>query len=175
MDAEVASSSKNVNESFTQNATVPTVQENDVESELAVPLKDTEDNFEPPMKKTCSMEIVVPTTQPSREYINKLTPAITRLKSTCSTPLASKSFIENLKTPETPYGQIFCDKPVTPETKKKWKKYISCLCSKFSFQFYLLINFNFQIKKNDNCLHLLKTKFIFNKLSYLKSMLMSSA
>lgn len=150
MDSAVASSSKNVNESFTQNATVPTVQENDVESELAVPLKDTEDDIEPPMKKKCSVEIIVPTTQPLREHVNKLTPAITRLKSTCSTPLASKSFIENLKTPETPYGQIFCDKPVTPETKKNWKKYMSCLCSKFSFQlkFYLLINFNHLIKND---------------------------
>lgn len=98
--------------------------ENDAESELAVPLKDTEDDIEPPIKKRCSMEIMIPTSQAIVEPSNKCTPAIARLRSTCSTPIASKSFLDNLKTPETPYGQIFCDQPVTPETKKKWKKYV---------------------------------------------------
>lgn len=106
------------NGSFTQKLTIVASQENDVESELAVPLKDTEDNIEPPQKKKCSMKIMVPTSQ----ILD--TPAIARLKSTYSTPVASKSFIDNLKTPDTPYGQIFHDHPVTPETKKKWKKYV---------------------------------------------------
>jgi len=83
------------------------------------------------------MEIIVPTTQTLREHMNKLTPTIARLKSTCSTPVASKSFIENLKTPETPYGQIFFDNPVTPNTKKNWKRYMSNLHLKF-FQLIIL-------------------------------------
>lgn len=112
------------NMSFTQKLTVPALQQNDIESELAVPLKDSEDtDIEPPLKKKCSMEMVA-TSQSLGEPSNKATPAITRLKSSCSTPLASKSFIANLSTPDTPYGQIFCDQPVTPETKKRWKKYV---------------------------------------------------
>lgn len=111
------------NASFTQKLTMVTLQENDVESELAVPLKDTEYNIEPPQKKKCSMEIIDPTSQ-QLDSVSKCTPAITSLKSTSSTPIASKSFIDNLKTPNTPYGQIFHDNPVTPETKKTWKKYV---------------------------------------------------
>lgn len=70
------------------------------------------------------MEIMVPTSQVLDSPSNKYKPAIARLRSSCSTPVASKSFIENLKTPDTPYGQIFYNDPVTPETKKKWKKYV---------------------------------------------------
>lgn len=98
------------------------MQENDTESELAVPLKDTEEDIEPPLKKKCSMEInnyashlVEPT--------NKLTPTAARLKSSISTPIASNSFMENLKTPDTPYGQFLSENPVSSETKKRWKKY----------------------------------------------------
>jgi hypothetical protein len=98
--------------------------ENDSESELAVPLKDTEDDIEPPIKKRCSMEMMSPTSKALVEPSSKFTPAIARLRSSCTTPIASKSFMDNLKTPETPYGQIFCDQPVTPETKKKWKQYV---------------------------------------------------
>lgn len=112
------------NASFTQKPTIVALQDNDLDSELAVPLKDTEDDIEPPPKKKCSMEIMVPTLEPLGESLNKFTPAIARLKSTCLTPVASKSFLDNLKTPDTPYGQIFYDHPVTPETKKKWKKYV---------------------------------------------------
>lgn len=115
--------------SLTQNMTVPALQDNDLDSELAVPLKDTEDDIEPPPKKKCSMEIIIPASQTLGEPSKICTPAIARLKSTCSTPVASKSFLDNLKTPETPYGQVFCDNPVTPETKKKWKKYV------FNFSF----------------------------------------
>lgn len=124
MDSTIASTSRNKSEihnnsssSFTQKLTILAIQENDTESDLAIPLKDTEDDIEPPLKKKCSMEIIVPTSQ-------ACTPAIARLKSNCSTPLASKSFIENLNTPDTPYGQIFYNHPVSPETKKKWKKYV---------------------------------------------------
>ena len=131
MDSIVSSTSKVKNEthndsstSFTQKLTILAMQENDVDSELAIPLKDTEDDIEPPLKKKCSMEIMIPTSQVLSSPSNKFKPAIARLKSNCSTPVASKSFIDNLKTPETPYGQIFCDEPVTPETKKKWKKYV---------------------------------------------------
>jgi len=129
MDSTVASTSKVKNEthnnsstSFTQKLTILAMQDNDVDSELALPLKDTEDDIEPPLKKKCSVEI--PTSQVLCSPSNKYKPAIARLKSSCSTPVASNSFIQNLKTPETPYGQIFYDDPVTPETKKKWKKYV---------------------------------------------------
>jgi len=129
LDCTVTSSSRVKNEnhndrssSFTQKLTILAIQENDVDSELAVPLKDTEDDTEPPLKKKCSMEIMIPTSQVLITPSNKCEPAITRLKSSCSTPVASNSFIENLKTPDTPYGQIFQNHPVTPETKKKWKK-----------------------------------------------------
>lgn len=129
MDSTVASTSKVKNEShnnsstsFTQKLTILAMQENDVDSELAIPLKDTEDDIEPPLKKKCSVEI--PTSQCLGSPSNKFKPAIARLKSSCSTPVASNSLIENLKTPETPYGQIFYNDPVTPETKKKWKKYV---------------------------------------------------
>lgn len=125
MDSTVVTSSRSISESFTQKLTIPALQENDFESELAVPLKDTEDDSEPPLKKKYSIEMIIPTSQPLGEHADKLTPAIARLKSTYSTPVASKSFIDNLKTPDTPYGQIFCDNPVTPETKKNWKKYVS--------------------------------------------------
>lgn len=105
-----------------------------MESELAIPLKDTEDDIEPPMKKKCSMEMKMSITQASREPKNKLTPVIAQLKSTCSTPVASTSFINNLKTPETPYGQIMLhNNPVSQETKKNWKKYISHLYPKLFF------------------------------------------
>jgi len=131
MDSTVASTSKVKNEShnnsstsFTQKLTILAMQENDVDSELAIPLKDTEDDIEPPLKKKCSLEIMIPTSQVLGSPSNKIKPAIARLKSSCSTPVASNSFIENLKTPETPYGQIFYNDPVTPETKKKWKKYV---------------------------------------------------
>lgn len=122
MDSTAATSFKNTSTSFTQKLTIPALP--DVESDLAVPLKDTEDDVEPPLKKKCSVEMMIPASQTAGEPICKLTPAIARLKSSCLTPVASKSFIENLKTPDTPYGQIFCDHPVTPETKKKWKKYV---------------------------------------------------
>lgn len=115
------------NVSFTQKLTIVSVQENDVESELAVPLKDTADDIEPPQKKKCSMEMMVSASHPLGDTVNKCTPAIARLKSTCLTPVASKSFIESLKTPDTPYGQIFYDNPVSPETKKRWKKYVYCI------------------------------------------------
>lgn len=111
------------NASFTQKLTTVALQDNDVESELAVPLIDTEDKIEPPQKKKCSMGTIVPTSQ-QLNSVSKCTPAITGLKSTYSTPIASKSFIDNLKTPNTPYGQIFHDYPVMPETKKNWKKYV---------------------------------------------------
>lgn len=131
MDSTVASTSEVKNEnhnnsstSFTQKLTILAMQENDVDSELAIPLKDTEDDIEPPLKKKCSLEIMIPTSQVLRSPSNKYKPAIARLKSSCSTPVASNSFIENLKTPETPYGQIFYNDPVTPDTKKKWKKYV---------------------------------------------------
>ncbi|KAL4096856.1 hypothetical protein QTP88_021734 [Uroleucon formosanum] len=134
MDSTVASTSKVKNEghnnsstSFTQKLTILALQENDVDSELAMPLKDTEDDIEPPPKKKCSVEIMIPTSQVLDSPSNKYKPAIARLKSSCSTPVASNSFIENLKTPETPYGQIFYNDPVTPETKKKWKKWIDTL------------------------------------------------
>lgn len=126
----VASSSKSLSEihdcstSFTQKLTVPALTGNDLESELAIPLKDTEEDIEPPSKKKCSLEIMNPTSQVIGEPIKKCTPAIARLKSSCLTPVASQSFIDNLKTPETPYGQIFYDQPVSPETKKNWKKYV---------------------------------------------------
>jgi len=71
------------------------------------------------------MEIMIPASQVLDSPSNKYKPAIARLRSSCSTPIASKSFIENLKTPDTPYGQIFYNDPVTPETKKKWKKYVT--------------------------------------------------
>lgn len=111
---------------MTQKLTVPALQDNDnLDSELlAVPLKDTEDDIEPPPKRKCSTEIIIPTSQTRGENSKICTPAIARLKSSCSTPVASKSFIDNLKTPDTPYGQVFYDHPVTPETKKKWKKYV---------------------------------------------------
>lgn len=96
--------------------------ENDTESELAVPLKDTEDDIEPPIKKRCSVDMI-PISQALVEP-SKCTPAIARLKSTCSTPIASKSLMDDLKTPDTPYGQIFCDEPVSAETKKNWKRYV---------------------------------------------------
>lgn len=131
----VASSSRSFTEkrnssnnmSFTQKHTVPIIQENEVESELAVPLQDTEEDVEPPLKKKCSIETMIPNSQGLGEHFNKCTPAIARLKSTstCTTPVASNSFIENLKTPDTPYGQIFYDHPVTADTKKKWKKYVN--------------------------------------------------
>jgi len=131
MDSTVASTSEVKNEnhnnsstSFTQKLTILAMQENDVDSELAIPLKDTEDDIEPPLKKKCSLEIMIPTSQVLSSPSNKYKPAIARLKSSCSTPVASNSFIENLKTPETPYGQIFYNDPVTPDTKKKWKKYV---------------------------------------------------
>lgn len=131
LNSTVGSSSRNIsdihegsNTSFTQKLTVPALAENDLESELAIPLKDTEDDIEPPLKKKCSMEIMIPTSQIVEEPVNKCTPAIARIKSSCLTPIASQSFIDNLKTPDTPYGQIFYDQPVTPETKKKWKKYV---------------------------------------------------
>lgn len=132
MDSNVASTSRNISKihndshsSLTQKLTVPALQDNDLESELlAVPLKDTEDDLEPPPKKKCSTEIIIPATQSFGEMSKICTPAITRLKSTCSTPIASKSFIDSMKTPDTPYGQVFYDHPVTPETKKKWKKYV---------------------------------------------------
>lgn len=131
MDSTIASTSKEKNEShnnsstsFTQKLTILALQENDVDSELAMPLKDTEDDIEPPPKKKCSVEIMIPTSQVLGSPSNKFKPAIARLKTSCSTPVASNSFIENLKTPETPYGQIFYNDPVTPETKKKWKKYV---------------------------------------------------
>lgn len=97
------------------------MQENDIKSEIAVPLKDS--YFESQQKKNYSVEMILPTSQLLEEPANKLTPALVRLKSTFSTPVASKSFMDNLKTPETPYGQIFCDNPVTPQTKKNWKRY----------------------------------------------------
>lgn len=83
--------------------------------------------------------------QSLREPPNKVTPAIARLKSSCSTPIASSSFIANLTTPETPYGQIFCDKdqPVSPETRKRWKKYvynITIILLKY-FSYYTSVNF----------------------------------
>lgn len=117
------------NMSFTQKHTVPIIQENEIDSELAVPLQDTEDtedNVEPPLKKKCSLEMMISNSQVLGEHVNKCTPAMARLKSssTCTTPVASNSFIENLKTPDTPYGQIFYDHPVTADTKKKWKKYV---------------------------------------------------
>ncbi|XP_027851620.2 DNA topoisomerase 2-binding protein 1-B isoform X1 [Aphis gossypii] len=131
LDSTFPSSSKVKNDinndsstSFTQKLTILAIQENDIDSELAVPLKDTEDDIEPPLKKKCSMEIMVPTSQVLDSPSNKYKPAIARLRSSCSTPVASKSFIENLKTPDTPYGQIFYNDPVTPETKKKWKKWV---------------------------------------------------
>jgi len=131
MDSTVASTSEVKNEihnnsstSFTQKLTILAMQENDVDSELAIPLKDTEDDIEPPLKKKCSVEIMIPTSQVLSSPSSKYKPAIARLKSSCSTPVASNSFIENLKTPETPYGQIFYNDPVTPDTKKKWKKYV---------------------------------------------------
>jgi len=131
MDSTVASTSEVKNEihnnsstSFTQKLTILAMQENDVDSELAIPLKDTEDDIEPPLKKKCSLEIMIPTSQVLSSPSNKYKPAIARLKSSCSTPVASNSFIENLKTPEPPYGQIFYNDPVTPDTKKKWKKYV---------------------------------------------------
>lgn len=98
------------------------MQENDTDSELAVPLKDTEEDIEPPLKKKCSMEIINYASH-LVEPANKLTPTIARLKSSISTPVASNSFMENIKTPNTPYGQIFSEKPVSSETKKRWKKY----------------------------------------------------
>lgn len=131
MDSTVALTSEVKNEnhdnsstSFTQKLTILAMQENDVDSELAIPLKDTEDDIEPPLKKKCSLEIMIPTSQVLSSPSNKYKPAIARLKSSCSTPVASNSFIENLKTPDTPYGQIFYNNPVTPDTKKKWKKYV---------------------------------------------------
>ncbi|XP_016659700.1 DNA topoisomerase 2-binding protein 1-A isoform X2 [Acyrthosiphon pisum] len=90
----------------------------------AIPLKDTEDGIEPPLKKKCSVEIMIPTSQVLGLPSNKNDIEIALLKSSCSTPVASNSFIENLKTPETPYGQILYYDPVTPETKKEWKKSI---------------------------------------------------
>lgn len=132
MDSNIASTSRNISRtlnnshsSLTQKLTVPVAQDDDTESELlAIPLKDTEDDIEPPPKKKCSTEIMIPATQSFGEVSIKCTPAIARLKSTCSTPVASKSLIDNLKTPDTPYGQVFYDHPVSPETKKKWKKYV---------------------------------------------------
>ncbi|XP_025419492.1 DNA topoisomerase 2-binding protein 1 isoform X2 [Sipha flava] len=133
-NSAASSSSRNIsivrndsNTSFTQKLTIIALPENDSESELAVPLKDTEDDIEPPIKKRCSMEMMSPTSKALVEPSSKFTPAIARLRSSCTTPIASKSFMDNLKTPETPYGQIFCDQPVTPETKKKWKQWIETL------------------------------------------------
>ncbi|XP_008182892.1 DNA topoisomerase 2-binding protein 1-A-like [Acyrthosiphon pisum] len=90
----------------------------------AIPLKDTEDGIEPPLKKKCSVEIMIPTSQVLGLPTNKNDIEIALLKSSCSTPVDSNSFVKNLKTPETPYGQILYYDPVTPETKKEWKKSI---------------------------------------------------
>jgi len=68
------------------------------------------------------VEIMIPTSQVLCSPSNKCKPEITPLKSSCSTPVDSNSFITNLKTPETPYGQILTDP--TPEKKKELKKYV---------------------------------------------------
>ncbi|VVC42889.1 Hypothetical protein CINCED_3A021690 [Cinara cedri] len=116
---------KDSNTSFTQKLTVPAMQENCTESELAVPLKDTDDEIKPPLKKKCSMEMINPTSQ-LLEPVNK-TPVLASQQSSPSTPLASKSFMDNLSNPRSPYGQIFYDKLVPDETKKKWRNWINTL------------------------------------------------
>ncbi|XP_050524505.1 DNA topoisomerase 2-binding protein 1-B [Daktulosphaira vitifoliae] len=111
--------------SITPKLTNPETLQKDLESELAIPLQDTED-FEPPLKKKCSIEMNL---TPKTIVDDKLSPISmrTRLKSSCLTPVVSGNFMANLKTPDTPYGQVFYEDSVTPETKKRWKKWVDTL------------------------------------------------
>ncbi|XP_050425063.1 DNA topoisomerase 2-binding protein 1 isoform X2 [Adelges cooleyi] len=111
--------------SLTPRVTNSEALEKEIESELAVPLQDTED-FEPPTKKKCSIEMN-PTPKAFAEDRSTPIGLRARPKSSCLTPVASGSYMTNLKTPDTPYGQVFYEHSVTPETKKRWKKWVDTL------------------------------------------------